>query len=533
MDTQVSAPQSESAAKQLVAKEIMSLIPGQTVQGKVVSRDGENVQVKLLNDLLLNAKMDQNMNLEIGKNLTFEIKNNGRNLTLSPLFTNTSTDTTLLKALDMANLPVNDTTISMTKEMMAAGLSVDRNSLSLVYREIEGNAKAEVLDIVDLHRLGLPVTEENVNQISAYRNMNHQLFQAADTFAEDLHQMVSSLVEQGEPKMAAQLVLDITGSLELSEENLASESGITEAQDPGVSKEDLPKEQMPNAEKAVGSQDENQNRIDNPNEMMENGGNIETKSNSMSSFNTEQNANGTDSFSKWIHSLQEAVQSNSDEKSNLLKELLTGDEGKKFFAQKLQDKWNVEPKDLNEPGKLDDFYQKAHKQLQDITNLLEKAGQTDTALMRDVSNMRENLDFMHQLNQVYNYVQLPLKLGQNNAHGDLYVYTNKKNLMSSDGQISALLHLDMEHLGPVDVYVAMQSEKVNTRFYVQDDSMLDFLNEHMHILTERLQKRGYDIHVTMQQKDAPQDSQGAIRPFLEPTSGKAVSIQNMAFDVRA
>ena len=44
--------------------------------------------------------------------------------------------------------------------------------------------------------------------------------------------------------------------------------------------------------------------------------------------------------------------------------------------------------------------------------------------------------------------------------GELYVYTNKKNLADNDGNVSAFLHLDMDHLGPVDVYVAMQQQKV-------------------------------------------------------------------------
>ena len=54
-----------------------------------------------------------------------------------------------------------------------------------------------------------------------------------------------------------------------------------------------------------------------------------------------------------------------------------------------------------------------------------------------------------QINQTYAYIQLPLHLRQGeHKTGELFVYTNKKNLAGRDGRVSALLHLDMEHLGP-------------------------------------------------------------------------------------
>lgn len=51
--------------------------------------------------MILNARVDQNIYLELGKDLTFEVKNNGATLTLSPLFTNVATDGNIIKALEM------------------------------------------------------------------------------------------------------------------------------------------------------------------------------------------------------------------------------------------------------------------------------------------------------------------------------------------------------------------------------------------------------------------------------------------------
>lgn len=47
------------------------------------------------------------------------------------------------------------------------------------------------------------------------------------------------------------------------------------------------------------------------------------------------------------------------------------------------------------------------------------------------------------------------------------MFTNKRSLAEKDGEVSALLHLTMEHLGPLDVYVKMNQGKVSTEFTVE------------------------------------------------------------------
>ena len=127
-----------------INRQIRSLVPGQTISGEIVGRNGGEVQIKLADDMVLNARVDRNLNIEIGKNMTFEVKNNGSALTLSPLFTNVSTDVNVLKALDMAALPVNRTSVEMTEKLMEAGLPVNRNTLLQVYREITGDTDSKL-----------------------------------------------------------------------------------------------------------------------------------------------------------------------------------------------------------------------------------------------------------------------------------------------------------------------------------------------------------------------------------------------------
>ena len=151
---------------------------------------------------------------------------------------------------------------------------------------------------------------------------------------------------------------------------------------------------------------------------------------------------------------------------------------------------------------------------------------------QQATNIHQNVDFIHQLNQTAAYVQFPLKLNGEDAHGDLYVYTNKKNLAENDGKVSAYLHLDMDHLGPVDVYVQMEQQNVSTNFRLADDAMIDFINDHIHILNERLENRGYQMKCSVSLKEAQKPAGDVMEEILEDHRDGFL-IGSKSFDVRA
>ena len=133
------------------------------------------------------------------------------------------------------------------------------------------------------------------------------------------------------------------------------------------------------------------------------------------------------------------------------------------------------------------------------------------------------------MNQTYAYVQLPLKLSGQKAHGDLYVYSNKKNLARKDGTVSALLHLDMEQLGSLDIYVAMKQEKVSTQFYVEREELLDFMEQHISLLNERLNRKGYSVKSEVLLREKPVH----VIEEIVKQEGNASVLSQYAFDVRA
>lgn len=517
--------------------------PGQVVEGEVVARKGNEVQLRLTNDILLLAKVDQDVHVDLGKTLFFEVKSGGNNVNLSPLFTNTATKEPVLLALDMANIPTDEKTVEMTGQMMKAGMSVDKNVLQAVYRDIKAFPNAAVQDIVDLHRLGLEVNESSVNQIANYKNFSHQLLDGMNQIAEDIPAVLDELANDGEYMEAGRLLGQLmSATLQgIDEENMllpktGVEQNVIEENEPdlaqGAIKPQNEDNQVPNHREIPGEVSDEKNTVLEGNQRTVISESPQTIREALADILNNRELTDVQKLEQLTKLVQEKV-TNGDE--GALRELVKHKGVKGLLQEQLRANFTISPKELESPKKVEDLYERLDRQLKGFTKAFEDVGKTDTSAYKAVSNMNQNLDFLHQMNQVYNYVQLPLRFQQSQAHGDLYVYTNKKNLAQKEGEISALLHLDMEHLGPVDVYVAMEQAKVKTNFYVQDDEMLSFLEEHMDLLTKRLENRGYQLSVKTQvRENANEEKQrlGALGP-LQPEVRETQLLQKLSFDVRA
>lgn len=587
--------------QQRLNQELSRLKPGQTLQGEVVAKNGNDVQIRINDDLVFHARLEKNMEMEPGKIVTFEVKNNGGGtLALSPLFENMGTDANVLKALDMAGLPLTNTSVAMTEAMMQEGMSIDRNSLMNMFKQVMSFPESQPASIVTLAKLGLEITPENLQQLENYKNLEHQIVKDMANVMDELSVQYESMVNSGDGKGAAalyQAVLDLVtaggdgtaispdGNVLVKGPEGAAPGGDT-AQ--GISGEQVAAEQNMNATQMsenTGADTIKQTvaaeNADTLLQMLKNGDEAQSGKQIMNPLGQEQQngtaiTNGNEQLQGLNQSTDATLMSilGKNELTNLTQQLqniglpestlqafadgtLTGKEAltaiskalaqlspdvresmsQQIFAEKgfqnlvknaLTEQWLLKPDDVQDKGKVDALYERLNSQLSKLSEALAGKVSADNPLNQNVNNLRNNLDFMNQLNQMYAYVQLPLKMTEGRAHGDLYVYANKRGLASKDGNVSALLHLDMEHLGPVDVYVAMQGQRVNTQFYLPNEEMLDFIEQHIHILNERLEKKGYSMNTVMSVKG---EEKTAVEEMMD--SKTMTRLSHYSFDVRA
>lgn len=208
--------------------------------------------------------------------------------------------------------------------------------------------------------------------------------------------------------------------------------------------------------------------------------------------------------------------------------------GSKEFAAILKNcaekQWLLEPEQLREASKVSDLYERLDHQMKQMENVMKAAGVTQNSFIQTAADIRSNVEFMNQINQVYTYVQLPLKLSGQNTSGDLYVYTNKKNLNDPEAELTAFLHLDLDNLGSTDVSIRMKDKNVKTNFYIADDASYDLIEKHLPVLEKRLAQKGYRCSITMSKEEKKVEF---VEDFLQRDMPQAGTLHRYSFDVRA
>lgn len=628
----------KESANNRINKQIKALMPGKTLQGEVVAKNGSEVKIKLSQDVVLTAKLDQDVNVEEGKVLTFEVKNNGSTVSLSPLFANTARADNVFKALQMAGLPINGTTVEMTEAMMQGGMSIDAKSLMNMFREVSLHPQSAPVNVVQLHQLGMPVNEANLQQMEQYKALAHQLVNGmqdvlnelpgafsevyANNGADAAIEMYTTIVERllesgsGQDSMSGEALPGGTvgeagtlhggasnGTGVLSEAvmqgadalesmlqgagTLAEGTGAVTLQEGTQQASPLNEllEQVQSAQNETvmqmvdGLAGDSQGILQentmngtgvNGTDTSVNGGVqnladtsvavvlssqeseqllqlVQNLSDKISTENTTPEmaalkgeleglikniARGTATAEEVLQNLTKLELRRDVSFHEALSAIYKSAEFNKLLSAVALKQWSMKPEEVGQDGKVEEMYSKLLKQLEGLQEALQHAGAGKSVAAQNVTNLSQNIDFINQMNHLYTYVQLPLKMSGQNANGELYVYTNKRSLAKKDGNVSAFLHLDMEHLGPVDVYVAMQNNRVNTRFTLQDDEMLDFLNAHMRILDERLAKKGYNMNWEMAVKDGAKVEESPVDKVLHGEKG-AMILSQYAFDMRA
>jgi len=210
---------------------------------------------------------------------------------------------------------------------------------------------------------------------------------------------------------------------------------------------------------------------------------------------------------------------------------------KSLLKDGLQKRWSITPEEISREGKVEEFYSKLLKESNQLTRLMNEAMQSAGAQSANASqakamgNIAENVEFINQMNQMFNYVQLPLKFGSSQAHGDLYVYTNKKNMARKDGMLTAFLHLDMEHLGPLDVSIVLQTQRnqITTKFYL-DEASIALIKEHIGELSARLEKKGYSCKNLILEKE---EDKTVLEHIEEQVAAGSAVLSYQTFDTRA
>lgn len=507
---------------------VLGKLPGQAVSGEVLLRNGSDILIAIGKNQLLQAKLEGNMQVQLGQLMTFQIKNNTNSkIVLTPLFENTGMDPNVSKALQAAGLPENSITAGMVKAMMQEGLPIDRQSLYQMNRLIANNPQADIQTLVQMHRLSLPVTPENIFQFEAYKNYQHQLGESLMDLADAFTQSLAQITGSGNWQEGAAFYKEIIGILSDTPQEAVFQNQDGSVQLKGEMAEAIKNGEIPeNTAKEIPLPKEGQPVL--PREERNNLA-LQLKGAGVPEEFTKALAEGKMGGREILKEIGKMLSEETIPHREELFKALEGREFKSLLKNEMGKQWMLLPEEVAKEHSVDKLYERLNSQMNRLSQALAQSGRGDTPLAKTVSNVGNNIDFMNQLNQMFTYVQLPLKMQGKNANGELFVYTNKKSLAKKDGSVSALLHLDMESLGSLDVHVSLTNQKVSTKFYLQDDSALDLIAQNIGMLNDRLEKRGYSMNAEFIQRDEHTTMMDEILK-----QGKNISaLTGYSFDARA
>ena len=232
----------------------------------------------------------------------------------------------------------------------------------------------------------------------------------------------------------------------------------------------------------------------------------------------------------FLNTLRDALKQNQEYGFAGMTKLFGSKEFAAILKNRAEKQWLLEPEQLREASKVSDLYERLDHQMKQMENVMKAAGVTQNSFVQTAADIRSNIEFMNQINQVYTYVQLPLKLSGQNASGDLYVYTNKKNLNDPEAELTAFLHLDLDNLGSTDVSIRRKDKNVKTNFYIADDASYDLIEKHLPVLEKRLAQKGYRCSITMSKEEKKVEF---VEDFLQRDMPQAGTLHRYSFDVRA
>ena len=580
--TGATATASQQGVQQLVSA-VREMTVGNVFEGTVNDIKNGTVTLGLANGQTVQARIAAGVQLAVGQAMFFQVKSNdGTTVEIRPYTNGNLNNPTLLKALDAAGIPAEPRMIDMVNSMMEEQMSIGRESLMDMARSISAYPDADIKSLVLMHKLDIPMSEEFIQQFENYKSDQAAITSQFDDVLESIGKLyqnenlsetealelgsriyqvlkqdgsldASAIVKEGVQKGSwSPVELQEGAILEGTSELAATEITGTKLAEAETIEETLDGVAVNSGEEAASEENAAQVSKEKTSSDAQGvqyyargsvgalftEGQMKDFSNLLKEFpqlagsklfTAEGNLNGNLSTGAFLKELHQALDEIMGLTGGSAKKLFSGKEYQKVLEYEVKQQWTLKPEEIKGDA-VKHLYEKMENQMQKMQELVQESGQSNTSLAKAVSNLQGNIEFMNQINNAYHYVQIPLRMSNQNAHGDLFVYTNKSGVDRPDGELSAFLHLDMDNLGATDVSVRMKDRKVHTNFYLEDEKSYDLIEEHMAELMQRLQEKGYSCTVQVENQFRKKN---LVEDFMQQEHPSAGILHRYSFDMRA
>lgn len=627
-------------ASQSLADAMRMLPAGSVFEATVNEMENGEVVLGLSDGRTVSARLTAGISLNVGEAMFFQVKsNNGTQIEIRPFQTGPEGNPTLLKALDAAGLNVNDKNLTLVNTMMQEQMPIDKSSLLAMVRLSGNHPDVAPATLVEMTKLGLPVTEENAAAFENYKTDQNAMMKELNTLFERLPEMAGSeklpvsdaiafhkqitallggtqadgtVTVKGQETAPVDVPAGDTATGNVSDAAAFGKAVMTD----GETVSQVIQQDGTEAQQTVQTADQNDtaaqqtaqkalqdgtaaqqtvqtaeqvgrdgNVAQQTAEQVEQDGNVAQQTaqqlgqndtaerqvvqqdgaavstsgaageaaasagqaapsglgeilkpeqfQELKSVYTELSGENTDisklTPKQFLLALSSLLADGGSGREQTVHKLFAGKSYQQVLRSALEEEWLLKPQDIRDSGKMNEFYARVDHQMGQLSQIIAEAG-GNAQTAQAASDLQNNINFMNVLNQTYTYMQIPLKMTNQNAKGDLYVYTNKRKLAEKDGELSAFLHLDMEHLGSTDVSVKMHGKSVSTKFYLAGETSWQIVSEHVPLLQQQLEKLGYQCRIDVENEEKKVD---LVDDFLKRDKPSGGMVHRYSFDMRA
>ena len=476
---------------------------GQTFTGQIVDVNGSQVTIQMEGNLMLQARMSETVNLNMGDTIAFLVKeNSGNTVMIQPLASDLQAmkNQTIFDLLEKNQLSPSDKNYQIAETLLNENMPVDRASMQKVLQQAYKYPDASIQTLVSMNKMQLPVTEQTIAGFEQYQTNQHVMMQAlsgmteeitaymsepdgmremlqvlsdaqdlpvlnADAMLQELEQTTGdALFAQGQINAGMELqATDMTGNpLVLSAEQVsafAEKFGMTE-------------EQLTDLTKQL--QD------------------MHFDAQTIQTLYTQ-----SDTTMQLVNHLQALVAGAADKSmidAETMKAFFMSDGMKELLEAAVKEKFTLNPEKMQYPQEVSDLYKEIYEKMERLMQQMSgHTGSSGQQLSESAKGMQERIDFLQNLSNLFPYAQIPVRMEGRDGNADLFVYMNKKRMQEKKEDVSALLHLDMEYLGPTDVHVSLRGTMVHTKFYVEDEESAKIIDAHMTQLEQAIAENGYSL----------------------------------------
>ena len=517
--------------------EINEFIKGQLIKGKVLDLRDCDIRLLLSDGSILKGTIDPTIPLTIGEQATLIVEQNTDKLylRLQPKDVFDSYDTTIDKALEEAMLPKNEKNLTVVHTLLKYGMSIDKNNILSMLRQSSMFREISIETLAIMNKYQIPMTQTNATQLEIYRNYEFRLLNQSEQLTALIKK---ALTDDTKPESISQFMKSLQIARVASFED--GLTPITQGFEQTSPPPDIIHDNMSSATqnplwKADVHTDINSNV--NVNVNIKEASHVNSSQSDTTTLLTSHNP--TEDYHQNPNMSQQVKSSlvNSDI-SNVPNSMLFLDpfnpKDMQLLEQWLSDKFTLSLDKLRQQDSIPKFYEEVESLLNQLQSIFKEQWKDNTTeaksnVLSQLTQMKENLDFIKTMNQLYGYVQLPMMLTEHTTHGELFVYTNKKQLRTENGEVSVLLHLDMSYLGPIDVHLSLIGRQVKAKISLEEESSLNLVKQHLPDLETALQKKGFQI---ITQFEKLEQKTKVLRDYFE-SSPSELLMKRYTFDKRA